>query len=136
MSDELKGVWIVLREIRDDYKHFDDKWELHIQRSAEDRTNLQQLCRQVNNIEQLLTRGNGQKSVMVQLEHLSTDVENLKDGHKALKAVNGIDDRSPEEAKVDATKAKWVGVVKVVGLITGLITLALPGIFALFGAGG
>ncbi len=122
---ELTGVWAVLKEIKDDFKHFDDKWELHIQNAAEDRSKLRQLCRQVDNIEKLLTRGNGQKPVLVQLAGLHADV-------KSLKEVNGIEDHSVEEAKVEVRKARWIAVAKIVGLIT----LALPGILALLGAGG
>jgi hypothetical protein len=129
---ELKGVWAVLREIKDDFKHFDDKWEDHIKDAAGDRAQLGYLCQQMDNIEKLLTRGNGQKSVLVQLEGLHTDVETLKDGHKALRAANGIEDHSPEEARAYATKAKWVAIAK----IAGLVTLTLPGILALLGAGG
>jgi DNA repair exonuclease SbcCD ATPase subunit len=133
MTDkELKGVWAVLREIKDDFKHFDDKWEQHIQSAAEDRAKLRQLCQQMNNVEQLLTRGNGQKPVLVQLEGLHSELSSLKEDHKALKTANGMDERSPEEAAAEARKARWVAVAK----IAGLVTLALPGILALLSVGG
>lgn len=128
----MKRVWSVLQEIKNDFRHFDDKWEQHIQNAATDRAKLSQLCRQTEHIERLLTRGNGQKSVLVQLEGLHNDVETLKDDHKALKAASGIADSTPEEDMVAVKKAKWVAIAK----IAGLVTLALPGILALFGAGG
>lgn len=132
MSGELKGIWAVLREIKDDLKHFDDKWEDHIKESAEDRAVLNHLSRQVDNIEKLLTRGNGQKSVLVQLEGLHGDVESLKEDHRALKAANGIEDKSPDEVLAEARRAKYMAVAK----IAGLLTLALPGVLSLLGVGG
>lgn len=132
MSDELKGVWAVLKEIKDDLKRFDDKWEDHIKGAAEDRAVLGQLSRQVDTIERLLTRGYGQKSVLVQLEGLHNDVAALKDDHKALKAANGILDKAPEEVEAETRRAKYVAVAK----IAGLLTLALPGILSLLGVGG
>lgn len=133
MTDqELRNMWLVLREIKDDFKHFDDKWEEHIKSTAEDRAVLKRLSQQVDSIEKLLIRGNGQKSVMVQLEGLHNDVTALKVDHKALKAANGIEDRSPEEAKAQARRAKYAAVAK----IAGLLTLALPGILSLLGVRG
>jgi len=60
LSIVLKDLRDNLREIRGDFKHFDDKWELHIKKSATDSEKLVHLCKQVDNIERLLTRGNGQ----------------------------------------------------------------------------
>ncbi len=135
MSNELKGVWAVLREIKTELKDFDDKWEQHIQAAATDRQKLSTLCRQVDNIERLLTRGNGQKPILVQLETIHHDVEQLKKDHTELKKANGIHEPTPEEVKeaqAQAQKAKWMAVAK----IAGVLALAIPGLLALMGVGG
>lgn len=132
---EIKGVWSVLKEIKDELKDFDDKWEQHIQDAASDRQRLSTIGTQVDHIEKLLTRGNGQKSVMVRLETLHHDVEQLKEDHKELKEASGIHDITPEtvkEADAKAREKKWAA-LKHIAIAFGV---ALPGILALLGVGG
>ncbi len=125
MSDELRGIWKVLEELKRDFKHFDDKWETQIQATARDGQKLSQLCTQVNNVEQLLTRGNGQKSVMVQLEGLHTEVTALQDA-------KGLEAKSVEETQVEARRARWIALAK----WAAVAALVIPGLLALFGLGG
>lgn len=131
MSGELKGIWMSLREIKDELDHFDDRWEEHIKEYSQDRAVLSHLSRAVDNIEVLLTRGNGQKSVLVQLQGLQSDVAALKEDHKALKSASGFEDKSPEELRVEARRAKYIALAK----IAGVISLATPGVLSLFGVG-
>jgi len=127
MSTELKGVWAVLREIKKDLKDFDMKWERHIQTASADRERLVVLCQQMDNLERLLVRGNGQKPILSQLEALKSD-------YVSLKAAAGMR-LAPEElkrVKEELKKARYLAIAKVFGVIA----LAIPGLLALLGAGG
>lgn len=128
---EMKGVWAVLKEIKDELKDIDDKWERHIEQAGGDRQKLDNIGVTVSHIEQILVRGNGQKPVLAQLEGLHHDVEALKESQRTGAKLELSDDEA-KKAESDASKAKWLAVAK----IAGILALALPGIMALFGLGG
>lgn len=126
-NQSLHGVWAVLKEIKQELKAVDDKWEQHIQDAAVDRNRLELISVKVNNIEKILTHGNGQESLVVQIKGLKKDVHHLKE---ATGTVGTIEER--KLAETDARKAKWVVFAKLVGLAS----LAAPGVLAFLGIGG
>ena len=128
---ELKGVWSTLRDIKDELKDIDDKWEHHLEQSGGDREKLNAISESVGHIEKILIKGNGQKPILSQLEGLHKDVETLKDFQKTGAKLELSDDEV-KKAESDAVKAKWFAVAK----IAGIIALAIPGLLALFGLGG
>jgi hypothetical protein len=137
VADDLKGVWSVLKEIKDELRSVDDKWEEHIRVSSADSAKLTHLVTSVDHLERILTRGNGQKPVLSQLEGLHHDVANLREDHRVLKRASGV--RTPEEeaaehkkVRAEAAKAKWVAVAK----IAGVLLIAIPGLLAWLGVGG
>ena len=134
MSDSLKGVWAVLQEIKGDLKTMDAKWEKHLAASSAHYQVLNNLSTQVDHLEKILTRGNGQKPVLSRLEGLHKDVESLKaeqgslrNEHEALKQANNL--KLPEEAQAEATKARWYAIAK----IAGVFAVLAPGLLALLG---
>lgn len=135
VTDQLNEVKEALKELRDTFNRFDDKWEAEIRSNAEDRALLRQVASQVEHVDKLLTRGNGQKSVLAQLENMHTEINNLKEISRTF-VVSTNNDANFAELHLknlgETKKARWIAI----GKILGLISLALPGILALFGLAG
>jgi hypothetical protein len=120
IAEPLKYIWSILEEIKVDLRAVDAKWDRHITEDAVALasldTKLHVLCAQVGTLNKLITEGNGQKSVLVQLEHLNTEVAELKDKNEVT-----------NNDFISMSRDKWI----TVGKIVGAIALALPGIVAL-----
>lgn len=126
-NQNLRGVWAVLKEIKQELKDVDNKWEKHIQDAAADRNQLQHIASKLDNIEKTLILGNGQEPLVTQVRGLKTEVDHLKDLTGTSETVE-----ERKNLEVAARKARWVAIAKIVGLVS----LAIPGILALLGVGG
>jgi chromosome segregation ATPase len=123
----------LLKELRDEVRLLDGKFDAHLHMFHEDRQSIRDLRSAVDHIEKLLTRGNGQKPILARLEVNTVEIDSLKDDFSSLKT-----DMRATRAKLDAllgtehaaeasrSKAKWIAVAKV----AGIAALVMPGIIA------
>lgn len=126
--NDNQQIYESLRELRGDIKELDNKLDVYIASEAVLSVRVKSLCSQVELLNRLLVAGNGQKSVLVQLENLNAEVSNLN-----RDLVDTKQRLSGEKQDTQAvSKQRWIAV----GKFVGLISLAVPGILSLLGFGG
>ena len=139
MTDDQR-VWEAIKELKEDLKErinpLDAKLERNSEMAAHDRANIFVLMQQVEVLTKLLTRGNGQPSVLARLESLQTSltdisktIDSLKEDHRQLKNHAGITEESVDLANAEAKKVQWA----TIGKIAGVVALATPGILSFLG---
>jgi chromosome segregation ATPase len=125
----------LLRELRDEVKSIDSKFDSHLINFHEDRQQLKDLRETVDHIERLLTRGNGQKPVLTRIEVNALEIDGLKEDLGNIRSdivslrskLDSMAGPVPALVAAEATaKERWFAVAKV----AGLITLVVPGILA------
>lgn len=132
----LSAVYEIKKDVRgidsrlDD---LDDKWDEHITDDAAAlatiTAHMETFGSQLRTLTRLITEGNGQKSILAQLEHLHTEVDAVKEGMKSNTHIEPTNNAVViAKATAETKKAKYIFWGKVVGLVV----LALPGIFSLF----
>lgn len=137
MSDDIQ--WETIKELKEDLKtslaRIDQKLDRNSEAVAMDRATLYALVQQVDILTQIITRGNGQPSLLARVESIQTSLkivikatDTLKADHEALKSHAGIADNVGVLA-AEAQKTKWA----TLGKIAGIIALAIPGILSYFG---
>jgi len=134
MSEE--AVWKILLEIKEDAKTHGQVLEKHLEEVPEDRAHLRMLCTQVQQLNKLITLGNGQESVLTKLARVETEISEVKtdikenrENVRSLVQVLITDKETPHVSKVDVSKVRWVAVSK----IAIFLALLVPGFLAFFG---
>lgn len=135
-TSQIRAIWKVLSEIKDDLDDLEDKWEEHVRdsSSANARTlvMLEHINQNLEKIDRVLISGNGQPAVIVRLAEAATRIEDLENTLSVCPLHKANMSQSDEEAKTaeaEAKKAKW----NTIGKIAGVVGLSIPGWLSLFG---
>ena len=129
-NGEKSAMRQMLVDIKEDLKTSDNKLEQHLIDSSEGKAHLQHLCTQVQNLNKIITQGNGQESVLVRLSRVRSDISEIKEDVRTLsqdikKFTTSVD----HATRADVSRARW----RAGGKFAGLLLLIIPGVLAFFG---
>lgn len=113
----LGAVWYILEEVKAEVKSLSSKWDKVITLEVK----IESLTNSVDSLQRVLTTGNGQKSVVVQLEELRTRVAGVETQSKSTGAAPAVSTVDPAIVRKEKL-ANW-------GKVLGIFSLVLSNVF-------
>jgi ribosomal protein L29 len=127
-------TFFILKDIKNDVKLLDEKWESYLKEEGVRKATTKQLSDEIVQLRKVVQVGNGQPSLLVQMAEVKKDlaeiktmnreqhacVQEVQDDLHELKARFGV--KTPKEVQVE----RW----KTIGKLGAGLLLILPGILA------
>jgi len=123
----------LLLEIKEGLENTNSSFEQHMKDAEIDRAHLTYLCDQVHSLSRMIMYDNGKDSILTKLNKLNSEVsavreDTVENRDNIRSLVNSLLSRTPEPSFASVTRARWIAI----GKIAGLLALAIPGLLAFF----
>jgi len=130
-----ESFWFIIKNLNSDVNRLEGKWDGFLEKTITLSNCVDNLADKVDHLTQVVTTGNGQKSVLHQLAEIKGEVTSVRDELGDVKKTNTLVMKDLEQIKgmtgilkshKDLSKERW----KSIGIIVAAIASVVPGIYA------